>query len=571
MKRTLISLLAILLVLCTLLVGCSDTPPNDSGNPNNGNQNPPAQTEPFTKTENYVPTDVFTQMKTYFEAANNSFSTIEERENAPFVSTDVFALSNCKVKSITIPVFSTRKVDSDGDFTFSLYVLPNAWASLRNELKDPADPIVIKINAAEYELEENKVIRKFITVDLSEYDIELTAAETLGFSNSSDTLVPAQVLTSGTEDGRNKYVAAKTLIDEWDVVGYYYYDFAIDPETGKAIGFTYTDNSLLFDFELERTYESEAAYNEMLAAKAAADAEYATKLEAVKNAYGDKCFSLIGDSISTFSGVTNDKNVHPSLEKNRVYYTSKTTVYDYTKTYWGKLSVDTGMDLCVINSWSGSKCFGDKEDLIDNILTRSYNLSTAAGKAPDVIFLYFAINDMLNSPSSVNGTTESDFTGKLPTGDLYQRLSATDKTKTDKQIVGEWFDEVEQLAADAGYIPDAPSTVKRGETYITWEGAYALALQNIKRLHENAEVFVFTHLECNHGSSGQPRLDKANTVLRALAEYFEVGVVDQANSVVNKQNCHMYARDAYGLHPNGKGHAAITRLIVETLYEKLPK
>ena len=33
----------------------------------------------------------------------------------------------------------------------------------------------------------------------------------------------------------------------------------------------------------------------------------------------------------------------------------------------------------------------------------------------------------------------------------------------------------------------------------------------------------------------------------------------------------MYARDAYGLHPNGKGHAALTRAIVEAMYERLPK
>jgi lysophospholipase L1-like esterase len=361
------------------------------------------------------------------------------------------------------------------------------------------------------------------------------------------------------------------MIDNWDVMGYYYHDTAIDSETNKEKGFTYTDNSLFFDFELERTYESEAAYTALQAAKAQADADYAKKLAAVKAAYNGKFLSVMGDSISTFNTITNDKAL--GLGDNPTYskYTLGGAVYSYERTYWGGLAAGADMDLCVINSWSGSKCFGDKDDLIDNMLTRSYNLSTEAGKAPDVIFLYFSINDMLNSPSSVNGTSESDFTGKLPTGDLYQRLSASDRTKSDKEIVGEWFAEVQQHAADAGYIPDLPSTVKRGETYITWEGAYALALQNIKRLHGNAEVFVFTHLECNHGSSGQPRLDKANTVLRALAEYFGAGVVDQAKSEVNKQNCHMYTRDSHGLHPNGKGHAAITKLIVETLYEKLPK
>lgn len=575
MKRILFSLLVLLLVLGTLLTSCknADSSKNNGTAPGGGAQSPSKENAPVYVTENYVPTNVYEQMKSYFESTESGFSAYEKREKAPFVSTDVFTLSDCKVKSITIPVFSTGKADKSGNFTFSIYVLPNGWAALRNELAAPEDPIVINVNAKDHELTENQIVRKFIKVDLTEYNITLSDDETLGFSNDRDTLIPAQVLTKGTvgDSGLQKHTPAKYMIDTWDVVGYYYYDPETDPDTGKVKGFSHTDNSLFFDFELERCYQSQAAYEELLADKAQADADYAEKLAAVKTAYTHKCFSLIGDSISTFNGVTNNAATHPSLSENRVYYTINTTVYDYTKTYWGKLSKDTGMDLCVINSWSGSKVYGDKDDLVDNMLTRSYALSTAAGKTPDVIFLYYGINDMLNSPSSVNGTSEEDYTGNLPTGDLYQRLSAENKTKTDKEIVGEWFTEVRQLANDAGYNPDDATTVKRGETYITWEAAYALSLQNIKRLYGNAEVYCFTLAECNHGSSGQPRQDKANVILRALAEYFEVGLVDQSNCEINKRNCHVYTRDAHGLHPNGKGHAAITKLIVETLYEKLPK
>ena len=575
MKRVILSLVALLLALSMLLVGCNEEPPTPDGNTppsDNGEQNPPAGETAFTKTESYMPSAVYAQMKAYFEGSEKGFELCDDRANAPFVSTDVFAISDCKVKSITIPVFRTTKADKDGNFTFSLYVLPREWTSLREALKVTQEPITVTLNADEYGLEENALIRKFVKVDLSKYDITLSDKETLGFSHNDDTLIPARVLSYGKDSITNaKYVPAKYMIDNWDVMGYYYHDTAIDSETNKEKGFTYTDNSLFFDFELERTYESEAAYTALQAAKAQDDADYAEKLAAVKAAYGDKCFSLIGDSISTFNGVTNDPNVNATLSKNRVYYTANTTVYDYTKTYWGKLSVDTGMDLCVINAWSGGKCYGDEDDLVDNILTRSYNLKTNAGKSPDVIFLYYAINDMLNSPSSANGKSESDFTGNLPAGNLYQRLAAENKTQTDKEIVEAWFAEVQREASLAGYDPERAGSVKPGETYITWEGAYALALQNIKRLYGDAEVFVFTLAECHHGSSGQPRLDKANTILRALAEYFEVGLVDQSKGEINKENCHMYARDAYGLHPNGKGHAAITKLIVETLYEKLPK
>ena len=580
MKRILISLLALLLALSMLLVGCNEEPPTpDDPTPpeNNGEQtNPPATDTTFKKTESYMPAAVYTQMKTYFEGAEKGFEVFDDRANAPFVSTDVFAIGNAKVKSITVPVFSTGEADGDGNFIFSLYILPNDWATLRTDLADLNDPIEVKINAKEYGLEEKKVIRKFVKIDLSDYNITLSDKQTLGFSHKDDTLIPARVLTSGRDTATNaKYVPAKYMIDEWDVVGYYYYD-----NTEKV--FSYTDNSLLFDFELERTYESEAAYTALQAAKAQADADYAKKLAAVKAAYGDKCFSLMGDSISTCSGVTNNPLIHPSLSLNDVHYTANTAVYDYTKTYWGKLSVDTGMDLCVINAWSGGKAYGSarKNEGKDNMLTRSYNLTTSAGKKPDVIFLYYAVNDMITSPSSIQSTSSDDlFTGNMPTGNLYQRLTAADKTKTDKKIVEEWFAEVEQKARAGGYVADDPSTITyryEGEDFVSnlfvcWEASYALSLQNIKRLHPDAELFSITLPEANHNSSKQPRLGKANVIIRALAEYFGVTIVEQDNSEVNKANCHVYARDAHGLHPNGRGHAAITKLIVETLYEKLPK
>lgn len=582
MKRILLCLLALMLTLSLVLVGCDSG--NDNGGNNNGGDNTPPATDAdpnnpqngttslFCKTESYLPTAFYEQMKTYFESTEKGFYPYDDLANAPLVSTDVLAISNCTVKSITIPVFNTKATDQNGDFTFSIYVLPNAWSLLRTEMADPADRIEIKINAEEYELAENKVVRKFIKVDLTEYEIKLSDKETLGFGHTDDTLIPARVLTKGTLDdlGTQKYTPAKYMIDELDIVGYYYYDHNYNDN--PAQGFCYTDNSLLFDFEFERTYESEAAYNAEIAAQTAADAEYAQKLEAVKAAYGDKSFSLIGDSISTFNGVTNSGAINSTLIHNAVHYTINTTVYDYTKTYWGKLSVDTGMDLCVINSWSGGKVYGTADkDNIDNMLTRSYNLATNDGKTPDVIFLYYAINDMLNSPSSANNSTENDYTANLPTGNLYQRLSNESDTRTQKEIVAEWFAEVEQKAREAGYDPADASTVKTGQTFNTWEAAYALALQNIKRLHGDAELFCFTLAECNHGSSGQPRMDKANTIIRALAEYFGATIVDQSQCEINKANSHTYARDAYGLHPNGKGHAAVTKLIVETLYNKITK
>ncbi len=577
MKRILISLLALLMALSMILVGCNEEPPtpnntNPPDNGNNGGQNPPAQTTTFQKTGNYMPAEVFAQMKTYFESTEQGFYPYDDRINAPLVSTDVFALSNCTVKSITIPVFNTGKTDENGDLTFSLYILPNDWDGLRSEIADPDDPIVIKINAAKHGLEANKTaVRKFVKVDLTDYDIKLTAAQTLGFSHTDDTLIPARVLTKGATETlpKQKYAPAKYMIDEWGVVGYYYHDAAED-------AFGYVDNSLLFDFELERTYESEAAYNAQIAAKQAADADYAAKLAAVKAAYSGKYISVMGDSISTFNGISTDASL--GLGDNPTYskYTLGGAVYDYTKTYWGKLADETDMELCVINSWGAGMVYGrSKYDGKDGMLLRSYNLAKG-GKAPDFILLNYGINDMGSSYSSIQDSSSSKFTGDLPTGDLYQRLTAANKTKTDKEIVAEWFAEVEAYAAQGGFDPNDPRTITydgnyKSKIYTCWEAAYALSLQNVKRLYGDAEIVCITLPDRDHPSSTQPRLSKANLIIRALAEYFEVGFVDQGESGVTRENCIMYSSDTTGLHPNGRGHAALTKVIVETLYENLQK
>ena len=593
MKRILLSLISLLLILSMLLVGCNDTASSDNGGnntpntDNGGNTTPPPATDTtFTKTESYMPSAVFTQMKTYFEGTTTGFYPYDDRTNAPFVSTDVFAISDCVVKSITIPVFSTGKADEDGDFTFSIYIVPNDWASLRTELADPADPIVVKINAEEYELAENSLIRKFIKVDLTEYEIELSDKETLGFSHKDDTLIPARVLVKGTETVNGiaqKYAPAKYLIDNWDVVGYYYHDRSDD-------SFTYIDNSLFFDFELERTWESEAVYNALIAKQAEDEADYAMKIAAIKNAYAGKTISVLGDSISTFNGITNNATL--GLNDNPVYskYTLGAAVYTYERTYWGKLAFEAGMELNIINSWGGGKVYGWNKvvnettgksyNFNDCMLRRSYNLAKD-GNAPDLILLNYGINDMSGSYSSIQATTSSAYTGNLATGNLYQRLTDPNKTKTDKEIVAEWFAEVEAYAAQGGYDPNDPSTITftptantssgKSHIYTCWEAAYALSLQNIKRLYPEADVYCITLPDRNHNSSTQPRLDKANLLIRALAEYFELGFVDQSESGVTRANCIMYAADETGLHPNGKGHAALTKAIVDAIYEDLTK
>ena len=68
-----------------------------------------------------------------------------------------------------------------------------------------------------------------------------------------------------------------------------------------------------------------------------------------------RSFSILGDSISTYHGYSNDASRHPATGSNAVAYgPSKMRV---TETWWYRLISCDGMRLCGNNSYSGS-CVG---------------------------------------------------------------------------------------------------------------------------------------------------------------------------------------------------------------------
>jgi lysophospholipase L1-like esterase len=185
------------------------------------------------------------------------------------------------------------------------------------------------------------------------------------------------------------------------------------------------------------------------------------------------------------------------------------------------------------------------------MLVRSTELHNKEGNTPDVILLYLGINDVSYKNWS----------------DLYDRLSAANG-KSEAQIVEEWM-----VGVNATYEANKEQIVP-GETYTSWEASYALSLAQMKATYPDAEIYIINLTRSHHHSGTEEKILKANTCLKALAEYFGVGVIDQANSEVTYENCHLFGADEAtpsGLHPNLRGHAALTKLIVETLYEKLPK
>ena len=95
--------------------------------------------------------------------------------------------------------------------------------------------------------------------------------------------------------------------------------------------------------------------------------------------YEGKTLSILGDSISTYSGTMPEGNAN--------YYTgSNCGVGSVNDIWWKKLITSLGMTLDTNNSWSGSTVSGS-----DN--SSGVTRATALGTSPDVIIVYLGIND----------------------------------------------------------------------------------------------------------------------------------------------------------------------------------
>lgn len=117
-----------------------------------------------------------------------------------------------------------------------------------------------------------------------------------------------------------------------------------------------------------------------------------------------KNLSILGDSISTYQGISND--ISNGLGQNQVFYSTQMSVKD---TYWYQIMKRYGMNLCVNNSWSGAYASMhtpnvgshiDSDGSVSSGIARANNLSRADGTTPDYIIVFIGINDLDANVSS---------------------------------------------------------------------------------------------------------------------------------------------------------------------------
>ena len=499
---------------------------------------------PYTAKESLMGDEVNEAVFDIFERSTILSYTVASAETGACVMTNVTVMNDCRLTSVTVPVWNTTTVDGDGNFVFTLHVFNSSYNGLK---RSPKRSYAIKVNAAEYGLTENATkVRKAIKVDLTYYNINLAANETIGYYSESDTLIAAILENkTGWANNDNLHAAYKIVrADAPHMTGMF-------TKVGTS-NLNTSHNSLMFDFEWEKTYAKKSEYLAKFDT-----AEYDAMIEELFAKYQGKYVSVLGDSISTFRGVSNDGTANSAISNNEPFYPDFSgNVYDSSLTYWGKIITELGMRTCVINSWSSSKAYGavvNGQDFGKNMLVRAGELHRDNGTpsnpnddiAPDVILVYIGINDL-----SGGTDYDADLAGIISRGATESEMDA-------------WFASVLERANSTG------NQVIKGTTYQNFDQVYALSLNRMKELYPNAEIYCLTYQETNHPSITADRFNKFNNTIKTLAAYFGATVVDQSIDSITEDNCHAFAGDTKSLHPTVIGHAITAENIMKHMYNKL--
>lgn len=212
--------------------------------------------------------------------------------------------------------------------------------------------------------------------------------------------------------------------------------------------------------------------------------------------YKNKKLSILGDSISTYSGYIPSGNV--------TYYPAG-TIQSVNDTWWKKLIDALGMVLDVNNSWSGSRVTTTDGDTSAGCGARC----EALGTSPDVIIVYMGINDFNNEVAlgTYDGTT-----------------AIPETTTTFREAYGIMLNKILTKYQTAEvWVCTLPQCERNGET-------------------------GFPEINGNDVA-----LAEFNKAIVELANAFGVKVLDHNKCGLTYQNMPTYNPD--NLHPNQQGHS----------------
>ncbi len=244
---------------------------------------------------------------------------------------------------------------------------------------------------------------------------------------------------------------------------------------------------------------------------------------ALSQALEGKKLSILGDSISTYAGVSNSTAVNSTLGSNAAWYADGKVPFSVSQTWWRQAADRYGMEILVNNAWSGSTVAtrnGNAEASF-GWNTRPGNLHDNTGVTvnPDIIAIYMGANDLsFDIPCDPAALTD------------------------------EFFDRIET----EDYAPAEVTTLHE---------AAALMVYKVRKNYPGAAVYLFNSAVLKNGSTYR---DAYNQVLDTLAKRHGCMLVDLHSTDLSAYAA--YTLD--GVHPNSAGMDVITEAFAEALYQR---
>lgn len=395
---------------------------------------------------------------------------------APFVYNDKTLFAGKTITELGMYVMSLEKAVTQ-DQTMTVYIVDKTAASEYSK----GTPITVTVPASEFTGTTQSNVKKWVYAT--------NFKDALGNTLNGITLTENQTLAFGAQTGDSI---------NWGYTTSLISDYAFTTNSGGN-----GNASLVFDIKTKTTKTKEKHLQELESKEAAA---IQVKKETVlKQVLTGKNLSILGDSISTFPGWSNNAaNTNSTIGGNAVYYSDgRCGIDDVNKTYWKKVANSTGMNVLVDNAWSGDK-------VTNRGLTRCEQLHDDTGNPdggvinPDVIIVYLGIND---------------FDGSVPVD--------------------------------------------------TFTSTYSQMIQKITTKYSSADVFVCTLIPNKTRVADDVMRQYNQAIKNAASTYGATVVDFYNDSGITADNCTTYMGDgSAALHPNEAGMTLMANSIWRTLYNK---
>lgn len=381
---------------------------------------------------------------------------------APIVLRNYEMFEGLKLSKLMLGIASLSTLEKPYNFTLS--VMSQEYITTGKIEENIINEYTLDLTSYLSDVTSNDV-NKWVEIDISELNISVGENETLAFGKDTD-----NVMIAIDKSARNTQYPELNFIL---------------PVISSTRVF---EQNLLVDI----SYKTSSTFQEHLDSLKAS--ELAKKYEGKK-------LSILGDSISTFAGYSNNSEYNTTLSSNAAHYSgSNYGITSVNQTWWKKLVDYTNMVLHVNNSSAG-------DSMILKGFERALELDNNEGVKPDVIVVYFGINDI-------------------------------------------WRKTIE----------DGLPLFKEN---------YPKLIDLIVENYPDAEIYALTHVPYmwRENTLANSELQLYNEVIRnSIKSYDNCHLVDYFNAkIITQYNYMEYTSD--GLHPNVEGMQIITNCILDAIYQ----